>query len=248
MILPLVISSILAGVLTSKFGYYTPFLILGSMLLSIGAGLLTTLKVSSGSPEWIGYQVAYGMGLGMMMQAPNLAAQTVLKKIDVPVGTSLMLFCQLLGGAVFTAVGQNVLNNQLLERLSNISGFNPALLTSNGATTLITQLPENIRPAVLFEYNEALREVFKVGLIVSCFTFLGAVTMEWRSVKKDVQKKDQSDGEVAEEGRGGAGKPVDARDAEGVGAGELLDKGREIETEDEATVVGEAGKDEKDKA
>ncbi|KAM7206520.1 putative MFS aflatoxin efflux pump [Naviculisporaceae sp. PSN 640] len=248
MILPLVIASILAGVLTSRFGYYTPFMILGSMLLSIGAGLLTTLNVSSGSPEWIGYQVAYGLGLGLMMQGPNIAAQTVLNKVDVPVGTSLMLFTQLLGGAVFIAVGQNVLNNQLLERLSHIAGFNPTLLTSNGATTLITQLPEGIRPAVLFQYNEALRKVFQVGLIVSCFTFLGAATMEWKSVKMHVQKKDQSDGEVAEEGRGGAGKFGDAQDTEGAGTGQVVDKGREIETEDEKTVVGESGKEEKVKA
>ncbi|KAK4210823.1 major facilitator superfamily domain-containing protein [Rhypophila decipiens] len=239
MILPLVFASIFTGFLTSKIGYYTPFMIFGSCLLSIGAGLMTTLQIDSGTNAWAGYQVIYGLGLGCMMQAPNLAAQTVLNKIDVPIGTSLMIFGQLLGGAIFTAVGQNVLNNQLLEKMSNIQGFNPALLMSEGATTLITKLPEAIRPIVLFQYNEALRKVFQVGVIVSCFTFLGAVSMEWKSVKKHIQKKDQGDGGAAEEGKAGE-LEGEAKDGS--------DKGPE--TEDEKTVVGgETGKEgEKEKS
>ena len=237
MVLPLVFAAITTGFLTTKIGYYTPFMIFGTVLLSVGAGMLTTLEVDSGDSKWIGYQVLYGLGLGSTMQGPNLAAQTVLKTIDVPIGTSLMIFSQLLGGSVFIAVGQNVFSNQLLQRLSKVQGFDPALLATNGATTLISQLPEDIRHNVLFEYNESLRRVFQVGLIVSAVSFLGAISMEWKSVKKDLQKKDKSGGGVAEEGKAvGGGKDV------GEEGEEAVDKGRETET-DEKTVVGETGKE-----
>lgn len=201
MVLPLVFASIATGGLTSKIGYYTPFMILGSILLTIGAGMLNTLEVDSGESKWIGYQVIFGLGLGCLMQGPNLAAQTVLPTVDIPMGTSLILFSQLLGGAVFIAVAQNVFSNQLLQRLSKIDGFDPALLLTDGATTLISKLPDAIRPTVLFEYNESLRKVFQVGLIVSAISFLGSISMEWKSVKKHVQKKDKSEGGVAEEGK-----------------------------------------------
>lgn len=183
MVLPMVIGSVLSGVLTSRVGYYTPFMLFGVVLLSIGAGLLTTLQVGTGEPRWLGYQVLYGLGMGMTFQAPNLAAQTVLPTRDVPVGTSLMLFSQLLSGAVFVSAGQNVLDNELLRRLARVvPGFDASAIADSGATSL-TSLPGPLRSAVLAAYNEALRRVFRVGLALTCLTILGASALEWRSVK-----------------------------------------------------------------
>ena len=153
--------------------------------MSVGAGLLTTLQVDTGEGKWIVYQVLYGIGLGLCFQVPNLAAQTVLPKNDVPIGLALMLFGQLLGAAVFVAVGENVIGNQLVQRLSGVPGFNSSLITSGGgATSLLSSLPANLRETVLTAYNEALRKVFQVGLIVSCLAVLGAATLEWRSILK----------------------------------------------------------------
>jgi len=95
-----------------------------------------------------------------------------------------MLFGQLLGSAVFVSVGENVLGNQLLQRLSGIPGFNPSLITSGGVTSLLGALPANVRDTVLIAYNEALRKVFQVGVITACLTILGAVGLEWKSMKK----------------------------------------------------------------
>lgn len=184
LMLSMVVGSIAGGITTSKIGYYTPFAIVGSCVMSVGAGLLTTFQVDTGEGRWIGYQVLYGIGLGLCFQVPNLAAQTVLPKNDVPIGLALMLFGQLLGAAVFVAVGENVLGNQLVQRLSGIPEFNSSLITSGGATSLLSSLPANLRETVLTAYNEALRKVFQIGLIVSCLTVLGAATLEWRSILK----------------------------------------------------------------
>ncbi|KAK2602487.1 hypothetical protein N8I77_009015 [Diaporthe amygdali] len=204
LVLPMVVASITAGVLISKIGYYTPFMLGGVVFLSIGAGLLTTLQVGTGQARWIGYQVIYGFGMGLTFQAPNLAAQTVLPTVDVPIGTSLMFFAQLLGGSIFISVGQNVLNNELVRNLSGVPGFDPSSILQAGATTL-THLPEPLRTTVLFAYNEALRRVFRVGLIMTCLTILGAASLEWRSVKskKPGAKKGQEQN-AAEEGAANA--------------------------------------------
>jgi hypothetical protein len=201
MLLPMVFASIATGVVVSKVGYYTPPMILGTCIMAVGCGLLTTLKVTSGAGQWVGYQVVYGIGLGCTFQAPNLAAQTVLQTRDVPVGTSLMFFTQLLGGAIFTSVGQNVLNSQLLKHLAPIPGFDPALLQANGATTLIASLPPSLRGPVLYGYNESLRKVFEVGLIMGTFIIFGSLSLEWRSVKKNAPKKDGDAAAKVEEGK-----------------------------------------------
>lgn len=182
--LSMVVASILTGVLISKIGYYTPFILVGVCILATGSGLLTTLQVDTPEAKWIGYQILYGFGQGLSFQAPNIAAQTVLPTKDVPIGTSLMFFSQLLGGAIFISVGQNVLNNQLIQRLAGIPGFDPRLLTENGATSLKSSLPADLLGPILEGYNEALRKVFQLGLILACVTIFGPLLMEWKSVKK----------------------------------------------------------------
>ena len=63
----------IAAVLTPQFqvtrlGYYNPFLLLGTTLTSIAAGLYTTLTIYSGRAEWIGYQIISGLGIGFILQ------------------------------------------------------------------------------------------------------------------------------------------------------------------------------------
>ncbi|KAJ5206628.1 hypothetical protein N7472_003076 [Penicillium cf. griseofulvum] len=208
MMLSMVIGSIGGGIINSKIGYYTPLAILGSCIMSVGAGLLTTFQVDTGEGKWIGYQIVYGIGLGLCFQIPNLAAQTVLPKPDVPSGLALMLFGQLIGAAVFGSVGENVLANQLVKRLSGLPGFNSDLVTSGGVTELLNTMPPNQHDTVLASYNEALQTVFQVGLIMSCLTLLGAVGLEWKSIKKEQPKADSENkvttgGEKTAEGAGG---------------------------------------------
>ena len=68
MILGLVIFSMIAGIIITAQGYYTPWMILSSVLMATGAGLLSTFKISTGHAMWIGYQVIYGFGVGAGMQ------------------------------------------------------------------------------------------------------------------------------------------------------------------------------------
>lgn len=182
--LAMVVGSILGGLLNTRVGYYTPLAIVGTCVMAVGAGLLTTLQVDTGAGGWIGYQVLFGLGMGGCFQAPNLAVQAALPQADVPVGLALMAFGSFIASAVFVSVGQNVLTNQLVRRLSGLPGFDARLVTSGGATALLGALPAQVREEALMSYNEALREVFRVGLVLACLTICGTASMEWLSVKK----------------------------------------------------------------
>ncbi|KAJ7197012.1 major facilitator superfamily domain-containing protein [Mycena pura] len=184
MILSLVVASLFAGGVITAVGYYTPFMILSSLLMGIGAGLLSTFSTSTGHAHWIGFQVIYGFGVGFGMQQPIMAAQTVLSLADIPTGTALIMFLQTLGGALFVSVGQNVFTNKLGSGLARrVPGVDPAIVLSAGATSLRGLIDAGDLAAVLAVYNDALMAAFYVSVAMASLSLFGALAVEWRSVK-----------------------------------------------------------------
>ncbi|KAK8190522.1 putative MFS multidrug transporter [Phyllosticta capitalensis] len=183
LVLSLVVASIFTGISVSKLGYYTPFMIASSVVVSVGAGMLTTFRVNTGHPAWIGYQVLLGFGLGLGMQQTNIAIQNVLSRVDVPIGTTCLFFSQQLGGAVFVAVGQSIFTNNLIKRVSALTDLDPRSITAIGATELQQRVPASALPAVLVAYNGALVKAFQVGMAMACFSIIGSACVEWKSVK-----------------------------------------------------------------
>lgn len=184
MVLSLVVGSILNGQITSRVGYYVPAMLFCSVVSSVGAGMITTLDPGSGHAKWIGYQVLYGFGLGFGMQTSGLAAQAVLPREDVSIGTAIMFFSQQLGGAIFVSVGQNVFINSLVSRLSSIPGLSAMSIVDTGATDIQKDVPPQYLPYVLREYNYALTRTFVIATAMSAATILGSLTMEWKNIKK----------------------------------------------------------------
>jgi hypothetical protein len=70
--LPLLISvvvfSISGGITVTLFGYYTPLMIFGMSIFTVGVGLLSTLNPNTPLARWFGYEVLTGAGVGMCLQ------------------------------------------------------------------------------------------------------------------------------------------------------------------------------------
>lgn len=177
--------SILSGVLVTMSGYYNPVMIMASVTLAIGGGLLSTLKTDSGSGEWIGYQILMGIGVGLGMQPPFIVVQNVLPDGDVPTGTAVITLAQTLGGAIFISVGQNIFQNQFAHAMHlEDPSVDVATVLSAGTTTLRKHLPAEQLPAVLRSYNSAIIQAFYVGVALASLSFIGTIALEWKSVKK----------------------------------------------------------------
>lgn len=186
--IPLVLSLVLFGTLsaifTQKIGYYVPAMLTAPVLASIAAGLLSTLQPTSGKAMWIGYQIFYGIGLGFGMQTANLASQTVLPRSDVALGTAMNFFSQQLGGSVFLAVSQNIFAHDLLGQLTGRTGLDPQSIVNTGATELRKIVSPQDIGIVIDAYNHGLTRVFILAAGLSAAMLLGAVFVEWRSIKK----------------------------------------------------------------
>lgn len=189
--LPLLISvvvvSLLAGGLVTALGYYTPFMLAGTVVMSVGFGLLSTFQPGTSSSMWIGYQVLAGAGIGLGMQQPLIAVQAVLPAKDLPTGTSVIVFMQTIGGSVFVSVAQNVFNNKLVEYVGrDAPGLDPAVVIGAGATALQTTIRDNF-PQFLEgatqAYNDALMQTFLISAGLAASSIIGSAAMEWKSVK-----------------------------------------------------------------
>ncbi|OOF93451.1 hypothetical protein ASPCADRAFT_173225 [Aspergillus carbonarius ITEM 5010] len=183
MLLGVVIFSIVAGGCVSTFGYYTPFMLISPVLLAIGGGLLSTMKVNSSAGQWIGYQVILGMGAGFGMQQPMMVVQAALGITDIPSATAIITFAQTLGGALFVSVAQNVFQNELHQNLAKVPGVDAASVVQAGATMLREVVSADQLPAVLEAYNGAVTTTFYVGLAMGALSIVGALPIEWISVK-----------------------------------------------------------------
>ncbi|KAK0109445.1 hypothetical protein ONS95_002139 [Cadophora gregata] len=203
LILSLIIFSIASGGAVVALGYYTPFLIIGSIILSVGAGMLYTLKPNSSTGAWIGYQIIMGAGVGMTLEQCNIAIQTVLPEKQVPAGTSLSVLLRSLGGSIAIAICQNVFERKLRSNLEDVlPGVDLSFISGSGATTLVQNANQALGGdagavgKVLALYNNALVQTFLVALVLAALTFPAGLVVEWKSVKKEKKEKKIGDSEA----------------------------------------------------
>lgn len=143
------------------------------ILTSIGAGLLTTFKPSSGHPEWIAYHVIFGAGMGLDYQTTLTVVQTLSFR-DLSIGTSVVLFLMILVGTVMLSVVENVFTNQLVGNLGRLSGgVDPDAVMGAGATGFREMVSEDVYGDVLVAYNDALTQAFHVAVGLVCIGAAG---------------------------------------------------------------------------
>ncbi|KAK0625477.1 major facilitator superfamily domain-containing protein [Bombardia bombarda] len=185
MLISVVVVSTLAGAAVTTWGYYTPFMLISSIFVAIGYGLLTTFQPDTNSQTWIGYQLIVGIGVGFGLQQPLMAVQTVLDLEDVPTGTSIIVFLQTLGGALFVSIAQNVFTNSLIEYIAEYVPQipDPRIILTMGATSIQTLVEPDLLPGVTQAYNDALTMSFVVFTAMACLSLIGSVLTEWKSVR-----------------------------------------------------------------
>lgn len=207
-ILPLLISYtlslILTGMAISAVGKYTPFMHVGSAIASVGLGLLSTLTASTGLGQSIVYQILCGVGIGLALDGPQLAAQTVFEQSDVPIALTVVTTLMNLGGAIFVSVGSSIFNNRVTALLqSGGPAISEALAAGTGLTDLVNSLPAAERSTAIDALQTVMANIFECGIAMAVLSFLVSFGVEWRSVKSKKNPKttdEESSSGESEEG------------------------------------------------
>jgi len=174
-----------------------------TLLAPIAAGLLTTFGLDDPDakvPALLGF---LGIAVGLGIQTPTIALQTVMKPADLPMGIALLGFGATMGNAVWIVVSaalfQGRLGVEIAEQLSSSAapggveggtGFGnetlvQTILTGEVGLSEIREVigADRLRD-VLLGYDEALTQTMYLPLALTLAMVLGCVFTEWRSVKK----------------------------------------------------------------
>lgn len=211
MILGMVVAVIASGGLVSAIGYYAPFMIIGTCFMSVGAGLLTTFDTDTSAALRIVYPAIFGLGVGLAFQQPVIAAQTVLSPEDIPLGTTVIVFGQSLGASIVVSIANTVFANRVTDNIKDMLGDDVSFdserilngVTGGGDTTeeTLKMIMEQggSEDAITSALNKAITQSYYVALGMAVLSIIGAMFVEWRSVKTAQpgnpggKKKDEED-------------------------------------------------------
>ncbi|KAL7929789.1 MFS general substrate transporter [Trichoderma chlorosporum] len=184
LVLSLVVSILTSGGITSIIGYYTPTMWFGSILMALGAGMLTTFRVDAPTTLWIIYQIIFALGIGFGFQQPIIAAQTNFSGKDLPIALVLVSFIQNLGGIVALSTAQNIFTNQLIHNISKTApNIDPKLVQKVGVLSLKLNFTKNELNEILPAYNLSITQTFLVATVMASVTAIGCCGIPFHSVK-----------------------------------------------------------------
>ncbi|KAH8674170.1 major facilitator superfamily domain-containing protein [Xylariales sp. PMI_506] len=186
--LGIVLFTMISGGGIEALGYYLPWVVAGATMSTIGYGLLSLLSPTTTTGKWIGFQVFYGVGGGLMAAGAFIAVQNLVPAPQIPTAMSIVLFSQNMGGAISlvaaNAIFSNVLRSELQQRFAEI-GLSADDIINVGVRSIRELVSGNRLVAVLQAYSNSVDRVMYLGIAVS----IAAFAFGWGLGFKDIRKE-----------------------------------------------------------
>ena len=182
----LLTSSIVSGRLITRLGRYRIFPILGTLVTSLGYGLLAIMHPNTSLVVACLNMALVGLGLGMIMQVIVLAIQNAVDRKHLGAATSAAQFFRSIGGTIGITLFGVIMNNQLDTRLAQavpagaLPGDPKALLRTPAA---IAQLPDEVREGVRLALSDSVTYVFAIAVPLALFAFGVALLLKEHKLK-----------------------------------------------------------------
>lgn len=185
MILGLLLSSTIVGNLISRFGRWKSFMVVGSILLTIGLYLMSTIEYDTNYVLVSLYMLILGAGVGMVMQNLVLIVQNTVRPEQLGAASSNVAFFRSLGGTVGVSVMGSILGTKIadgmaahqtelqtaLARLGK-QGLEIAQLLKSGTLPEVNTLPASVRSIVESVYGQGVADVFLVAVPLAIITII----------------------------------------------------------------------------
>jgi EmrB/QacA subfamily drug resistance transporter len=173
------VTSVLAGQLTSRTGKYRIFPIVGGLLMAVGMYLLSRMGVTTS--RWttgIDY-VVLGLGMGCLMQMMSLIAQNSVELKDMGVATSARMFFQQMGGSLGVAAFGAIFAHKLTASMSSLAAGGKAPVSGASLDpATVTSLKPAVREVVYQGIAQAVHTVFLWAIPASVLVFLLALLIK----------------------------------------------------------------------
>lgn len=172
-LLPLIMVQIVALIGSSRviplIGRFKWVIVAGPMFLTLGSGLLYSIKYGTPISHLYGFQVIVGFGIGIALQNSMLAIQYELKtepqhiSVGVGAGTFIGFAGRIFGISLAGCVFENMIQVNLRKHVPELSPGQMAAVV-NDASAVWTKVPDSIRPKTLVAYADTVRLVYLIGV------------------------------------------------------------------------------------
>jgi EmrB/QacA subfamily drug resistance transporter len=176
MMVGVMVTSIIAGQITSRTGRYKALPIVGSVGMGAGMYLLSMLGTGTSRVTSGLFFVVLGLGMGLLMQITSLMAQNSVELKDIGVASSSRLFFQQIGGSIGVSVFGAIFARRLTDVLS--ARLPGAHLNAPGGQinpATVAGLPPVVRHDVFFAIAHAIDGVFIWALPAMVLAFVVAL-------------------------------------------------------------------------
>lgn len=209
----LLVSSTVAGRIVTASGRWKPSVVAGMGLLTVGVGLMATVRADT-SLGLVGvYLLVAGIGLGASMQNLVLAVQNTVPLSDVGAATSSVTFFRTLGGAL----GIQVLGAVYVHQVTSLTtagftglGMDASDLDASTSSLDLSSLPAVAADVVRLAYGDGIGVVFGIGAVFSVIGFVAVCLMRGTELRNtwDVPEDTRHTLEdILETGGGGGSGP-----------------------------------------
>ncbi|MFD3931402.1 MDR family MFS transporter [Streptomyces sp. NPDC058614] len=196
----MLVTSMVAGRVTTNSGRYKVFPLVGSVLMAVGLFLLSqmdtdTTRLTSGL-----YMAVLGAGMGCLMQITMLVAQNSVEMKDMGVASSTSTLARTLGSSFGVAIMGALFNNRVQHEMAERAGAIGSKVTEQSAqldAASLAKLPAAAREAYQFAVSSGTHSAFLLGAVVAVVSLVAAVFV------KEVPLKGAGASKAAEEGAAG---------------------------------------------
>jgi EmrB/QacA subfamily drug resistance transporter len=158
MVIGIMLSSTIVGRIISRTGIYKRWMLLGSVLLTVGLALMGTLDETTSLVELGVFMALVGIGLGMVMQNLVLVVQNTVGFGEMGSGSALIAFFRSLGGAIGVSALGAVLGHKVTTSLGAMAAG------GDGTLPDVHTLPAPVRALVEHAYGAGVGEIFLLAV------------------------------------------------------------------------------------
>ncbi|GGX37147.1 MFS transporter [Streptomyces malachitofuscus] len=201
MLAAMLVTSMVAGRVTTNTGRYKVFPVLGSALMIVGLYLLSTMDTGTSRLTSGVFMAVVGLGMGCLMQITMLVAQNSVEMKDMGVASSSTTLFRTLGSSFGVAIMGALFNSRVQDVMSERAGALGSKVTEQSAqldAESLATLPEAAREAYQYAVSSGTHSAFLLGSVIAVLSLAAAVFVKEVPLKGEGPGgKDTDDGAPA---------------------------------------------------
>ncbi|MFF4397990.1 MDR family MFS transporter [Streptomyces sp. NPDC001480] len=187
----MLVTSMVAGRITTNSGRYKVFPIVGGVLMITGLYLLSTMDTGTSRLTSGVFMAVLGLGMGCLMQITMLVAQNSVEMKDMGVASSSTTLFRTLGSSFGVAIMGALFNNRVKDVMAERAGSQGSKLTEQSAqldAASLAKLPAAAREAYQHAVSAGTHSAFLLGAVVAVVVLAAAFFVKEVPLKGGPQK------------------------------------------------------------